>query len=200
MNRFFLILVVSALNFFQAALPLAAQEESQHEEKQKSPRGIIPIDIKGDQIEFFAQGNKAIASGNVSIVKENTKLTCDKVEFSKDTGIAIAEGNVILSTPQGRIYGDKLIFNFEKMIGELAGAKLVSPPYYAESRSLTKIDDDKITMARGYVTTCDLDKPHYRFKSKSIDVYPGEIGGPQCPDGHRKSADFIHSQIYTSYQ
>lgn len=131
-----------------------------------------PVELNGDQVEYGMEGNKLIATGHVSIIQGTTKLTADKIEFSRDTKIAVAEGNVVLTSSQGIISGEKLTYNFDKMTGEFMGAKIISAPYYGAGESVAKVNEKQITMDRGYITTCDLDKPHYKLKTKKVDIYP----------------------------
>lgn len=180
-----------------------------------------PVELTGDQVEYSTEGNKMIASGNVSIARGNTKLTADKVEFSRDSGVAMAEGRVVLTMPQGIIRGDKFTYDFNKMTGDFSQAKIAlnivtnnqddaedqgaSPApstdsktaaasstssddsqdnfggdmgimdnMYGSGDSVKKVGDDHIVMENGYVTSCDLEKPHFRLASKKLDVYPSD--------------------------
>jgi len=133
-----------------------------------------PVEINADHFELLQEENKVLINGNVVIIRDNTTLTCDKAEFNKNTGDALAEGNVILRSPQGTISSEKMNFNFETMTGDFAGAKIATPPYYGYGKKLAKIGENHIALERGYLTTCDLNKPHFRMKSKKIDIYPGD--------------------------
>ena len=132
------------------------------------------VELNGDQIEFMKEGNKMVATGNVVMIKGNTRLTCDHVDFSRDTGLAHAKGHVVLSSGEGKISGDELTYNFEKMSGEFMGARIITDPYYGAAPVIKKVDDQHIQMSNGYLTTCDHDKPHFRMLSKKMDVYPGQ--------------------------
>ena len=140
----------------------------------KKEEGPSSVELNGDQIEFIQTGNKMVADGHVVVVKEDTRLTCDHVEFSRQDKIAHARGHVVLSSPQGKISGDEMVFNFEKMTGEFQGARIFTDPYYGAAPKVAKVDDQHIQMTNGYLTTCDHDKPHFRFLSKKLDVYPGD--------------------------
>ena len=133
-----------------------------------------PVELNGDQIEFLQAENKMIATGHVVVTKGDTRLTCDRVEFSKDTKVTVADGHVVLTTPQGRIWGDHMRYNFDTMSGEFMEARIFADPYYGAGQQVAKIDANHIQMTRGYLTTCDLDKPHFRLLSKKLDVYPGD--------------------------
>ncbi|HOD12830.1 MAG TPA: LPS assembly protein LptD [Candidatus Omnitrophota bacterium] len=133
---------------------------------------VQPVEIDGDNVEFMQEENKVIINGNVSIARGDTTLRCDHVEYYHATKQAIASGNVVLSSPKGQIRGQSLKFNFETMTGDFEGAKIIADPYYGQGEMISKVADNKIEMTRGYITSCDLDKPHYKIYSKKIDIHP----------------------------
>ncbi|MDD3374980.1 MAG: LPS assembly protein LptD [Candidatus Omnitrophica bacterium] len=135
---------------------------------------INPVEIDGDNVELMQDENKVVVDGNVSMVKGDTRLTCDRVEYYHKDKKAFAQGNVVLSNPKGQISGENLIFNFDTMTGEFSEAKIISAPYYGRGEKISKVGENHMVMTQGYITTCDLDKPHYKMKAKRIDVYPGE--------------------------
>ncbi len=141
-------------------------------EEEQGPK--TSVELNGDVIEYSVEGNKMIASGNVIIVHKGTTLTCDKVEFFQDSQMANAFGNVRLKTATGEISGDQLSYNFGSMTGDFSGARIVAKPYYGEGKTVSKVDENKLAIDVSSVTTCDLDKPHYKLASKKMDVYPGD--------------------------
>lgn len=149
------------------------EKDAQETNQEADEEGVVrPVEIDGDTVEFLQDENKAVIYGNVVISKKDVKLECDQVEYFHNTKTAVAKGHVVLSSPQGKIRGDELTFNFETMTGDFSGAKITSEPYYGGGEKIAKVDENKIEMYRGYMTTCDLDKPHYKLNAKKIEVYP----------------------------
>ncbi|MFA5088137.1 MAG: LPS assembly protein LptD [Candidatus Omnitrophota bacterium] len=132
------------------------------------------VEMNGDEVEFSIEQNKVYAKGNVSISRNETKLTCEELEFSRDTKIAVATGHVVLTMAQGTISGDKMTFNFDNMTGEFMGAKIYSNPYYGAGQSMSKVADNHIQMRKAYLTSCDLDDPHYRLSASKMDIFMGD--------------------------
>lgn len=135
---------------------------------------LEPVEIDGDNVEFMQEENKVVIDGHVSIVKGDTTLRADHMEYFHATKLATAKGHVILSHAQGEIRGDALTFNFGTMTGDFQGATIVTKPYYGKSEFISKVDEKRIEMTRGYITTCDLDKPHYKMYAKKVTMYPGD--------------------------
>ena len=135
------------------------------------------VELNGDTVEYSIDGNKIIAQGNVIVVNKDINLMCDRIEYSRASGMAYATGNVRLIMKQGEaseITGEELTFNFETMEGSFDGARFYAKPYFGYGGKVSKIDDNHMRMENSYITTCDLDKPHYRLTSKKMDIYPGE--------------------------
>ncbi|MBI5415633.1 MAG: LPS-assembly protein LptD [Candidatus Omnitrophica bacterium] len=134
--------------------------------------GGVSIELNGDTVEYSVGGNKLIARGNVVIYYKEITLTCDRLEFSRDTSVAHAEGHIHLTQGSNEFTGEKMTFNFQTMQGEFEPATIFSNPYYGKSKQVAKVDENHIVMKNGYLTTCDLDDPHYRLISRTLDIYP----------------------------
>jgi len=176
---FILIFILITPILSQEELPAeeSQAEESQAEESQteeSKENGTQTVEINGDEVEFSVEDNKFYAKGNVVIIRGKMTLEADEVVYDRNSQIAVAEGNVILTMEQGTIRGEKLTYNYIAMEGEFMGAHFYSHPYYGRGASLTKVDENKIVMENGYITTSDFDKPEWRLVSKRIEIYPGE--------------------------
>ena len=136
--------------------------------------GKSSIEINGDRIEAFVAEDKIVAEGNVSIVKSDVTLLCDKVEFYRTTKMAFAEGHVVLKRKEGEFTGDRLAFNFGTMAGDFTDTKVYAKPFYGAGKKMSKVGENHLRMESGYLTTCDLDKPHFRFGARKVDIYPGD--------------------------
>jgi lipopolysaccharide assembly outer membrane protein LptD (OstA) len=131
-----------------------------------------PVEVNGDTVEYVTEGNVVKIQGHVVIKSKQATLMCDEAEFSRDTKTAKAKGNIRLINAQGEIRADELVFNFEAQTGEFNNAKIIMAPYYGAGREIIKVDENKIVVKDGYVTTSDFDKPEYRIHSNRIEVYP----------------------------
>ncbi len=133
------------------------------------------VEMNGDQVEFSMQDNKVYIRGNVVVKRgDGTTLTCDSLEYSRDTKMAVARGHVIITTPSGTMRGDTFTFNAETMRGKFDTASFASAPFYGSGESLAKVGDNQIQLNKGYLTTCDLDQPHFRMRAKKFDYFPGD--------------------------
>ncbi len=133
-----------------------------------------PVIVNGDTVEYLADNKEVQASGKVVVDYKGTILRCDKLTVNTQTKDAVAEGHVRIEDPKSTMEGEKIIYNFNTKIGTVANASFISPPYFGKAQKVDKVSDTHFIAAKGYATTCDFDRPHFRIKSKKIDMYPGD--------------------------
>jgi LPS-assembly protein len=132
-----------------------------------------PVTVNGDTVEYLTENKEVQASGKVVVDYLGTKLSCDKLTVNTQTKDAVAEGHVRIVDPKGSMEGEKIIYNFNTKIGTVQKADFVSLPFFGRTEKAKKISDSHFEADQGYATTCDFDRPHFRVKSKNIDMYPG---------------------------
>ncbi len=131
-----------------------------------------PIVVNGDSVEYFQDKKKVVGTGNISIDYKTIKLTCDKVTVYLDTREAIAEGHVKVLQQNGAYFtGDTINYNFDTQQGSVVNGYVNALPFYGKAKSVNKYSEDKFGLENGYITTCDLEHPHYRVQSKQIKIY-----------------------------
>jgi LPS-assembly protein len=159
MQKFLVGLIVSVTFIFNLSYLYAQQIKE-------------PIIVKGEKVEYSADQKQVIAEGNVSVLYKDTKLTCQKIKVNLDTQEATAKGDVCIKDERGIVYAEEIIYNFSKKTGSIIKAKVESPPYYGQGEIAQRISENQYNIKDGYITTCDLDKPHYYISSKNIQIYP----------------------------
>lgn len=133
-----------------------------------------PITVNGDNVEYSTDNKEVSASGNVSILYKESKLTCEKLTVNTQTKDAHASGNVRLEDKRGVVEGESLKYNLQNKAGVIDNANFRSSPYFMKANTLNKLSDTQYKAFRVQFTTCNYDKPHYRFKSKEINFFPDE--------------------------
>ena len=131
-----------------------------------------PITVNGDKVEYLHEQKEVVGEGNVSITYKDIVLTCDKITVHIDTRDATAEGNVKVTQKGVYFTGDKIVYNFDTRKGTILNGFVNAKPLYGKAQEVNKLaNKDEYHLDRGYVTTCDLDKPHYRIQSREIKIY-----------------------------
>ncbi len=132
-----------------------------------------PVTVNGDTVEYLTENKEVQAQGNVVVDYNGTVLHCDKMTVNTQTKDAVAEGHVRIEDTNGSMEGEKITYNFNTKTGTVTDASFTSLPFFGKAHNLNKISDDHFSANNGYATTCDFDHPHFRIKSRKVDVYPG---------------------------
>jgi len=133
-----------------------------------------PIVVNGDEVEYSTDSKEVTATGNVVVIYKDSKLTCKKLTVNTQTKDGVASGDVRLEDKRGIIKAEKMEYNFETQKGKLIEAEITSVPFYGKSDMMTRLSENRFDAKKGYVTTCSLDKPHYRILSRKIEFYRGD--------------------------
>jgi LPS-assembly protein len=132
----------------------------------------MPVEVNGDQVEYFPNEKKVVGSGNISIDYKGAKLTCDRITVYTDTKDADAEGNVVIKSQTSEIKGEKVRYNFETKKGKILKVRVKSGQWYGGGESAELLPDGSVEIKDGYVTSCELERPHYKISSKDVTIRP----------------------------
>lgn len=131
-----------------------------------------PIVVNGDKVEYFHDKKEVVGTDNISITYKDVILTCDKITVHLDTRDAVAEGHVKVSQKGAYFTGDRINYNFDTRKGTVLNGYVNAKPFYGKAQEVGKLaNKDQINLERGYVTTCNLEKPHYRVQSRQVRIY-----------------------------
>ncbi len=163
--------------------PLLAEEKSDNpaadnpaqEAPVKEKKGMDkPIIVNGDTVEYSSDNKEVTAKGKVDITYKGMKLSCDQITVNTLTKDGLAEGNTRIDEESGSVEGSKMLYNFNTKKGTIYDATFRFNPYYGRTRKLLKLSDIEYVGLNGYFTSCSFDRPHYRIKSKRINIFPGD--------------------------
>ncbi len=107
------------------------------------------------------------------ITHKDMKLTADKAVVYLDTKDAEAFGNVTLYKDESVFKGERINYNFETGKGTVLKVTMEEGvgPWYGKGERADRIGENEFIMQRGYITTCDKEKPHYRIQAKRIKIF-----------------------------
>jgi len=136
-----------------------------------------PITCEGDIVEYFQAEKKLVGRGNVTIRYKDMRLVCDEAIVYLEEKKAEVSGNVTLYEYGSVFQAEKVSYNFETEKGTLiegsakVEGELATRFWHAKAEEVEKVRVREYHLHHGYITTCDLDPPHYRIQSKKIKVY-----------------------------
>jgi lipopolysaccharide assembly outer membrane protein LptD (OstA) len=138
--------------------------------------GKQPMTVNGDIVEFKTEGKEIVAQGNVEILSQESRMTCDKVRVFMDEKIAIAEGNVKFRKESGEeMRGDMMIYDFGSQTGTVIHPTIKMAPYYGKCDLMEKLSDEEFILYDAEVATCDLPHPHYKLSCREVKMNPGRL-------------------------
>jgi len=131
-----------------------------------------PIVVNGDRVEYFQEKQEVVGTGNISITYKDVVLTCDRITVHLDTREGEASGNVKVTQKDAYMTGDRISYNFDTRKGSIVDGYVDAKPFYGRAQQVDKLaNKEQVNMERGYFTTCNLDKPHYRVQSREVKIY-----------------------------
>ncbi|OGX28556.1 MAG: hypothetical protein A3B78_03040 [Omnitrophica WOR_2 bacterium RIFCSPHIGHO2_02_FULL_67_20] len=129
------------------------------------------VQINANQISVSPDRKIAVAEGNVEVIFENAVLTCDHVTLFTDTKDVYAEGRVRLEEGTQVSRGELVHYNLETKKGRFLQGTVSTPPWHQHGRSVEHIAEGVYRVTPGYVTSCELEPPHFRFAGRRATVF-----------------------------
>ncbi len=139
-----------------------------------SQEKIIPVIVDGDEVAYLREEEKVIAKGNVVMKYKGIILKCDEAVYNVASNTALIKGNVEIKTEKGTVKASRAQYDFQNKTADIYDIRIQSPPFYGRAKKAEKVSEGEYRLEKGYVTTCDLEKPHYTLTSKRIIIYPGK--------------------------
>lgn len=138
---------------------------------------VSPVYYSSDSLRLqFTEDGKAeevIMDGNVNIVSEDVSIKCQKARLNQVTGEVEAEGDIVLHSDRADIKAKYLLYNLHSRTGVLTDGSFEAPPFYGKAKRIEK-QGELYICKDGYLTTCDLEKPHYRMKCSTVEYLPNK--------------------------
>jgi len=132
-----------------------------------------PIFFQADRQEIIEKDRLFILSGNVSIWKDDFKISAEEVRIEQWTGDILARGNVEIRFGKDLMTGDEAQYNYETGEGWITNVRAaVEPSIFMEGDRLIKLSDYEHTsdgqyiLQNGFVTACSGESPDWRIKTR----------------------------------
>jgi len=133
-------------------------------------RGMI--ELTGDKLVYDFNSKLGTMSvenhKKVHVFYKSIKIEAEQVDFDLNSQTARAVGQVKLFEGKAIFSGENLTYNFKDETAEFSDIRFKSFPWFGRAQSAKKTDSERIDLNRGYVTTCEKEKPHYRIQAKKI--------------------------------
>ncbi len=154
-----------------------------------------PVDYEAeDSAVVLAKEKKIILYGKTKTTYKDITLTAPKVELNQATGQVTAYnskdslGQIItrarFAQGENQFESDTISFNFKTQKGLTRNTFTKQDEMYVHGETIKKVNANTLFVSRGQFTTCNLDEPHFGFRSHRMKVINGKVAvtGPVHPE------------------
>jgi len=153
------ILFLTIILFFATSLPSAAADSGQ-------------VSIKADSVSQDQQEEVVSATGNVEMQMSGSMLYADMVSYFMGRGTVTAMGRVRFVKNGDTLSGDVAEFDVEAKTGSVRNGNIFIKKnnLHVSGARIEKTGEQDYTIKEGTITTCDGDKPDWKFKVDDLQV------------------------------
>ncbi len=134
----------------------------------------IPIGINADSIEYGIDADYITAWGNVRITQDKVEITADYVELHIKEKKIFAEGSVSIKRENVKLEFSSGTYITEDETSESYEVYGTMPPWIFKARKMSSGKNRHICI-HSHITTCELEKPHYKVKATKMMIVPEKI-------------------------
>ena len=139
---------------------------------EKAKKSNLPWQIQADGLSYDSKQKIYHAEGHVSLTSGNKVIKADRITLNNTTHIAHLIGNVYIRVARDWLKGEEGEFNIREETGTVKNGIIFfyDQHVYIRSAIIQKTGKDTYHLEKGTVTTCDGEKPDWKFKFDKMDV------------------------------
>jgi hypothetical protein len=132
------------------------------------------VNYESDKADIIDLGKKLRFEGRVQITTENAEFSADEIDYDAEKNTfratGLEPGGVRMKRDGGSLTADEVIYDVESETGELTNCSGTFDQLLFHAPLVKRTGPNSAELVGGHVTTCDLDKPHYRVVAERIEV------------------------------
>ncbi|MBM4339801.1 MAG: LPS-assembly protein LptD [Deltaproteobacteria bacterium] len=138
----------------------------------KVEKGEGPVDIEADELSFERERQVYEAHGRVEVKRGNLFLKGDHAQLNMTTKDLTAWGNVVLREGEDVLECERMEINLDTRLGKIYQAKLFlkDQNFHITSKEAEKLGENRYRIREGSFTTCDAERPPWKFTVKELEV------------------------------
>ncbi|QSV44571.1 LPS-assembly protein LptD [Geobacter benzoatilyticus] len=135
-----------------------------------------PVHVEADTLTHEAALDRIEATGSVRISGRGMTLLSDRALLFPERNEAEALGNVTLMSNGDTLSADRLKINYEDETGEVeqGNAFIKDGNFHVRAARMFKLGPDSYRLEDGTFTTCDAERPSWKFSASDVNVTLGE--------------------------
>jgi Organic solvent tolerance protein OstA len=132
---------------------------------------LAEIFFKGGYLEYFPQEGLIVLYDSAYIrTSEGVELYADTVRYWKELNVIEARGKFLLKDRESQTTGEYLKYNINTGTGIAKKSRTFIEKGWVEGEVVYKTSENSVYVEDGSFTTCELERPHYRFVSHRMRV------------------------------
>jgi LPS-assembly protein len=165
---FFLLFIVTS------SLPAQAKVREMSVTKAEGP-----VDIEADELTYERETQTYEAHGQVEVSRGSLSLKADHARLNMATKEMVAWGSVLLREGEDVIECQRLEVNLDTRLGRIHQAKLFlkDQNFRITGQEVEKLGENHYRIREGSLTTCDAERPPWKFTVKELEVREMALGG-----------------------
>ncbi|ABA87998.1 lipopolysaccharide biogenesis outer membrane protein LptD, putative [Syntrophotalea carbinolica DSM 2380] len=134
-----------------------------------------PVSLEAEELVFDQKTGEYQAQGDVLLRRGDQTLAAESMQFNQTTGDAQAVGHVRLFDPEALVTGERLRLNLNKETGSIENGRIFLPKanFHVAGNEIEKLGEDHYRIQNGTFTTCDGERPSWKFSARQLDVTVG---------------------------
>ncbi|MDX1765273.1 MAG: putative LPS assembly protein LptD, partial [bacterium] len=134
------------------------------------------VSIDADTLRYDRTRRLFIADGNVLMVSEATKVTCDYAEYSDLTGGVMAQGAVTLEDAEGIVVCDRVAGNIRTGLWTFENGEMdnLKRGYLLKGDRIEKVGDETYVIQRASLSECGKERPFWEMRGKRLSITRGQ--------------------------
>ncbi len=134
------------------------------------------VSIEADSLRYDQERRLFIADGNVLMLSESTKVTCDYAEYSDLTGSVVAQGAVTLKNAEGIVVCDRVEGNIRTRLWTFYNGEMdnVKRGYLLKGGQIDKTGDETYVIQGASVSECGKERPFWEMRGKRLSITRGK--------------------------
>ncbi len=138
-----------------------------------------PVDIEADELTFERETQTYEAHGHVEVSRGDLSLKADHARLNMATKEMAAWGSVLLREGEDVIECQRLEVNLDTRSGKIYQARLFlkEQNFHITGKEAEKLGENHYRIREGSLTTCDAERPPWKFTVKELEVKEMALGG-----------------------
>ncbi len=138
-----------------------------------------PVEIEADELTYEKETQTYEAHGQVEVNRGDLSMKADHARLNMATNDLMAWGNVLLREGEDVVECQRLEVNIDTRIGNIYQAKLYlkDQNFHITGKEIVKLGENHYRVRDGSLTTCDAERPPWKFTVKEIEVKEMALGG-----------------------